>query len=81
MPFQLESVAPEFSLTPELIQAGTFLVEEAKLAFQEVLPQPVCLVNKCRAFMTTKPLRMKNKRDSTMLPKKARDTLRGQSEM
>lgn len=62
VPFQLESVGPEFSIT----QAGTFLVKGAELAFQKVLPQPICLV-KYRAFMNTKALRMKNKNYSTML--------------
>lgn len=80
VPFQLESEGPEF-LTPELIQAGTILVKGAKLTFQEVLPQPVYLVNRYRAFMTTKGLRIENKRDSNMLPKKVRNTLRVWSEL
>lgn len=76
MPFQLESEGPDFSITPELVEAGTILVKGAKLTFQEVLFQSVYLVNRYRAFMTPKGLRMENKRDSDMLPKKVRNTLR-----
>ena len=76
MPFQLELVGPEFSITPELVQAGTFLVNGDKLAFQNVPPQLICSVNNYRAFLTTKAPRIKTKRDSTMLPKQAGDTLR-----
>jgi len=78
---QLESLGPEFSITPEVLQARAFPVKGAKPAFQEVLPQPICLVSKCRAFVTTEALRMKTKRDSARLPKIAGDTLRDRSEM